>query len=267
MLKTCLTLFIAMLLLGCGGKEEVLYEGLPLKIWVERLQSPDEADRKDALNVIKSIGKPASAAEKRVRGVARNDPYTDVKMLAIETLKAMKASTVEFHSFVEQYDMPIRELMRDNGEDEDKIDEVEEAIQDEFATFDLEEKASGDDDLSFLQEMEAEALDTIGKYRKVADRDEEESVVPSDPDEFDKWSNNRFQGEVQQLMSQISNPRVLASLLANGGSADKLFAATKLSQMRGVDEEIVKMLEAAQSDPDSLIRSLVNKALNNWEMP
>ena len=267
MLKISIILMFTSLLLGCGGEEEVLYEGLTLKMWVDRLQSPEAADRKDALEVIKSIGKQAIAAESKVRQIARNDPYTDVKMLAIETLKAMKVTTVEFQTFVNQYDMPIMDLMRDTTEFEDEFDEEQAQIQEEFETFDLMERASGDDDLSFLREMEAEALDTIGRYKKVADRDEEDSLIPTDPEEYAQWSDDRFKGDVQDLLGQISNPRVLAAIHSGGDNIDKLFAASKLSQMKGVDEDIVKALEAAQSNPDSLIQALVEQALKNWEMP
>jgi hypothetical protein len=263
MFKTITILFCISLLVGCGGEEEPLYEGLTLNMWINRLESPDAEDRKDALGVIKGIGKKALTAENQVRKIAQNDPFIDVKMLAIETLQAMNVTTVEFQSFITQFETPFTEEVDeefDYGDEEDFEDE--DMIDSEV----LVEGYSGEDDLLYLRDLEEGLFDTVeGKSQQ--DRDDLNKTIPTDPDEYKKWSEEQYKGEVSDLLNQISNPRVLATILSDGESIDKLFAATKLSQMTGADEQIVKALEDASSDPDSTIRRLVKQALEKWEMP
>ncbi len=266
MVKSTFILICVTLLIGCGGEEEPLYEGLTLKMWINRLESPDAENRKDALGIIKEIGKPARIADPQVRAIARNDPFNDVKMLAIETLQAMNLTTVEFQSFITQFETPLSEDIDEEFDygDEDELEKIE--ADDPEAEYDLMESVSGEDDLKYLQDLEDGLFDSI-EGKSQADRENMGKTIPSDPDEFKKWSEDNYKGEVSDLLNQISSPRVLATILSDGESIDKLFAATKLSQMSGADEEIFKALEAASSDPDSTIRRLVEQALKNWEMP
>ena len=73
-IKWCIIICLVYLILGCGGGDKPLYQGLPLKTWVERLEAPEPEIRVDALKVIADIGKPARPAETYVRDAARNDP-------------------------------------------------------------------------------------------------------------------------------------------------------------------------------------------------
>ncbi|MFH0766343.1 MAG: HEAT repeat domain-containing protein, partial [Calditrichota bacterium] len=95
------------LLLSCGSPPEAKYDGMPLSVWVERLQSPVPEARQDALRVIASAGSAARRVEYFVLKLAREEENPNVKMEAVRTLEAMGAPVIEFEDFVKLYQGPI----------------------------------------------------------------------------------------------------------------------------------------------------------------
>jgi len=239
-------LIILTLLLGCKGKDNQVYQGLPLKTWIIRLDAPEKEIRIDAMKVIAEIGEPAISAEPYLRMIARKDPSTEIRINAIMSLEAINAATAEFQDFIDEYHAP---LIPDEFEEyqaeiaEQQLDDPEEELF-----------SSGDGDLEFLQDLEAGLLDV---------QKSESTMIPRDSAELAEWVSN-FQGDaISNIMNQLQNPAVLAMLLKSGGDAEKIMAATKLSEMEGSNSQVIEALEKATDNP--LISDLVKQALEQWE--
>jgi len=233
------------LVLGCAKPEEPLYQGLTLKTWVERLESSEPEVRADAVKVIQGIGLSARPAENSIRQIARNDPYPDVRILAVEALEAMGASTLEFQNLLEAYHAPV-------------IPEEEELPEFMDEEAELLEHISGADDIAFLQ--------AIIEYRADTGR-LDTTMVPTDSAELAQWIEERRSDAISGLLHQIENPTVLALILEAGNLIERQFAARMLADMEGEDSRIIQALERAVDDPDSLVRSAAFEALKRWEAP
>ncbi len=243
--KYIIFLIILTLLAGCKGKDKQIYQGLPLKTWIIRLDAPEKEIRIDAMKVIAEIGEPAIFAEPYLRQIARKDPSPEVKIHAIEALEAINAPTAEFRNFIDEYNAPIIP-------DEEEMFEVIE----EVSTEDIEDfsSGSGGDDLEFLQDFEAGLLD--------ADK-REFGMFPLDSADLSEWVN-RFQNDaIANIKNQLRNPSVLALLLKSGNNAEKLFAANRLAELEGSNSQVFEALENALDD--SLVMEAVEKALERWE--
>ncbi|MCF7810293.1 HEAT repeat domain-containing protein [bacterium] len=238
-------LIIFIVLLGCKGKNDKVYQGLPLKTWIIRLDAPEKEIRIDAMKVITEIGEPAISAEPYLRQIARKDKSPDVKMNAIMALEAINAATAEFQDFIEEYNAPII------PEDEEFGIVSEEEIPEEAEEVDFD---MAGDDLEYLQDLEAGLLDNP---------ETESTMIPQDSAELAEWVDNYQIDAVADIMNQLSNPTVLAMLLNSGSDAEKLLAATKLAEMEGSNSQVVEALENAVDNPQ--ISELVKQALKRWE--
>ncbi len=246
-IKWCIIICLVYLIAGCGGSDEPLYQGLPLKTWVKRLEAPETEIRVDALKVIADIGKPARPAKRYVRDVARNDPSTEVRLLAIEALEAMDVPAVEFQNFLDSYYAPII------PDSEEYFDDFERDVSDED---DLLEHASGDDDLAFLRAFEEDRLDSVTSRLS--------EPMPKDSAEFIRWFTNHQSEEVLNLTNQLNNPKMLAKLLEVGSVIEREFAARKLIEIVGDDPKIIEALEKASNDSIDTIRQAAEEALQKW---
>jgi hypothetical protein len=244
--KYLIYLIILTLLLGCKGKDEKIYQGLPLKTWIMRLDAPEKEIRIDAMKVIAEIGEPAISAEPYLRQIARKDQSPEVKMNAIMALEAINSATAEFQDFIDEYNAPLIPSY-----DEDLKLEAEEAVDEELEEVDLD---IAGDDLEYLQDLEAGVFE---------EPDSGSTMIPQDSAGLADWVNNYQIDAVADIMNQLSNPAVLAMLLNSGSDADKLLAATKLSEMEGSNSLVVEALEKAVDNPQ--ISDLVKKALKQWE--
>ncbi len=242
----CAAMFVTALIAGCGEPKEPLYQGLPLKVWVKRLEAPEPEIRADALEVIADVGNPARAAEQYVRNLARNDPSTEVRMLAIKALEAMDVPVVEFQDFLDAYYAPIIPDSEEYFDDMAKNDEDEE----------LNEKISGDDDLSYLKAFEENKLDSMAS--RLSD------MMPKDSAEYQEWLEERQAGEVLNLLNQLSNPKMLAKILEIGNAVEREFAARRLGEIPGDDPDIIEALEKASNDTVDIIRQAAEEALHRW---
>ena len=247
---TILLIFLTVVFVcGCGGEKKPLYQGLPLKTWVDRLESGEPEIRADALKVIADIGRSARVAEDNVRKLARNDPSIKVRLNAIEALEAMGASTVEFLEFIDSYYKPIIPIG-----DEETVD-----LDEEISTEDeLSEKIDTEDDLAYLRALEEGTLDTI--------QEKTFSVMPRDSADYEVWLRERIHEEVQDMMNKLSNPTMLAAMLEFGGDLEREYAACKLAELSGDNPEIIEALEKAEDDPLEEVRQAAEKALENWQL-
>lgn len=239
-----IALFLALgLLLGCKGKEPI-YQGLPLKIWVMRLDAPEKEVRLDAIKVIAEIGEPAISAEPFLRQIARKDASLEVRIHAVEALDAINASTTEFQAFVDEYYAPIIP--------EDELQELEEELP---ADEDEDITASYDgDDLEYLQGLETGIFDELAR---------ESTMIPLDSAELTEWIEKHQGTAINNVINQLRNPKVLALLLGSGDDSEKLFAAKQLAEIEGIDTQVFEALKKASNDP--LLKDFVEEALENWE--
>ena len=217
-------------------------------MWVARLDSTEPNIRADALEVITGIGKPARPlAENAVRKIAREDPFADVQMLAIEALEVMGAETQEFQTFLDTYS----EASGNDDTDDERMEHL-----------------SGEDDLDYLHDLQAEGADStptvVGSERRERLN---RNVIPADPDEQRVWSETHRMEDMETFLSQLRNPTVLADILAMGDLIERRFAALMLAEGQGENERVVEALQRAGEDSDSLVRATVETALERWRLP
>lgn len=242
MRKKCIFLISILFFIGCGGSDKPLYEGLTLKTWVDRLATPDDDIRLDALRVIASIGVRGRAAESYVLEIAREDPSPKVRLAAIEALESMGVPIVEFGDFLDLCNSPLIPT-----EDVREYEEIEE----EFG-----EGASGENDLEYLKQLEYGEPDSFAK---------DTVMIPEDPDERLEWANARMSESMADILTMLDNPQVLTALLQVGDKLERLYAAQKLSQFSGDNIEIINALELLQNSPDSSLKKAASEALKHWK--
>ncbi|MDP8240686.1 MAG: HEAT repeat domain-containing protein [Candidatus Hatepunaea meridiana] len=248
-MKKLYALIIILLLLSCGKPSEPLYEGMPLKTWVKRLESPEREVREDALKVITKIGKPAIATEPYLRKIANNDPSSEIRVRAIEALEKMDLPVVEYQTFLEEYNSPIIPVS-----EEDELKELAREIEGEDQ--DLLRHASGDDDLEYLK---AWGEGTLGK-----ERHGDTIKMPKDSAEFAKWLQDRKGEAVDNLLNQLKNPKMLALLLKMGNKVERNFAALRLGQLEGEDNDILEALQQALGDSSDQVSEAAEEAIKKW---
>jgi len=233
---------------GCGGKKEELYQGLPLKTWVKRLNSPESEIRADALNVIAGIGEQARPAEAQVRKVARSDPSIQVRLLAIDALEAMGEPISEFYEFIEDYNKPI---IPTEEEELSSLDE-EMSTEDEMTA-----KIAEEDDLELLKAFVEGKTDSINRS--------ETSLMPTDSAEFEEWVRQKISNEALNMINKLSNPTMLAELLSSGSDLEREFAARRLAELSGDNPDVVTALEKALEDPKEEVQRAAAQALKTWQ--
>lgn len=240
-------LFIAA---GCGDKDEPSYEGLTLKMWVERLDSPDPMVRLDALGVIKRVGIRALHAEEYIRNLARREKDAEVKMAAIETLEAMGAPVIEFSDFIDLYSAPIIP-------DEEEFNTDTDGMDSEMMEF--MSHASVEEDIEYLQRLaRGEDEDSLLK---------DTTMVPKDPDEFEVWAQKKQNSSISVVLNMLDNPAVLSEMIKIGDNVEREFALRKLGNISGSNEDVVKTLTQATQLPDSNLVRLAQRALKHWQIP
>lgn len=229
------------LTVNCTREQQPLYQGLPLKVWMERLGAPEPEVRKDALEIIIDIGKPARLAERSVVDIARNDQYPDIRYTAVEALRSMGASTYEFDELVEEFNAPTIPIEEENLEGE--IDE-------------LSEHSSGEDDFAYLKDL----IDgTLESHHSRSD------TVPTDSASMKNLVQDMQDEDVTVLLNQLQHPAVLARLLKLGNVIEKRFAASMLSEIEGSNDTILEILNQARFDSDSLVAESAEKAYQHWK--
>lgn len=244
-----LVLLILLVALGCSSDEESLYEGLTLKAWAERLDSPDPAVKLDALKVIRTIGVKARPAEEHIRNIAREDSDHEVALAAIEALEAMGAPVIEFGEFLDLYYAPvipdeeIEIIEEENGEDAEEMSE-------------FMEHASVAADIEYLQRLNLGDLDLDQP---------DTSQIPTDPEQFETWKQMKRSSSISDLLDLLNSPEVLNELLKNGGKLEQEFAVRKLATLSGSNPEILNSLLGLTSVTDSSLQQAVSTALNNWK--
>ncbi len=249
--KPIVVLALVLILIGCGKKPEPLYEGLPMQVWVERLKSPDALVRLDALNVLCNLGRTALSIEDEIRSLARDDPNTQVKIRAIETLESMGAVTVEFNDIIQAYNAPLIPT-----DDEDySNEEFDAAVDSAMDSADLLEHAKSDDDLSYLAQIENSEADTTPLADKFS------SEVPTDPDEYTNWVRKHQSSVVSNILNMLNNPDVLKELLQSGGALEREYAAQKLAELNINDPEITSALKLLTSSSDTSLSRTAKEAL------
>jgi len=239
-------LVLICLLIGCGSREP-LYQGLPLSVWVVRLNSPDEEVRADALTVIAEIGKPAESAENYVREIAEGDPSTNIRMKAIEALEAMDASTARYQDFIDKYYAPLIP-----EEDDLPVNELVDSEDDE----DIFEGISGEDDLEFLEALERGILDTAPESRF--------NLEPTDSVAKAEKLINMQREEVAKLFERLRNPQMLSQILAYGNAIEREFAGQILAELTEDDPQVLKAIENVLSDSSDQVRKALELALKQW---
>ena len=240
-------IFICMIS-GCGGAETRTYEGLPLKKWVERLESPEKEIRLDALSVIKGIGKEAIATEPHVRKLARFDSSPDVRLSAIETLETFDVTVVEFQEFLDDYYSPIIPT-----NEQDELDLLESEFDDVDEDVDIFKHISGADDLAFLKELMEGSPDS---------RDRADSnIMPRDSAGYAEWIGKHRGDAISNLLNQLKNPDMLALMLEFGDDTEREFAAGQLSELNIENPDIIEAIEKALEDPNDSVRIAAQRAL------
>lgn len=268
MIKTAkylsLILSFALFILSCGKEDAQLYEGLPLKTWVDRLESPDPDIRMDALKVIGSIGIKARVVEDYIRDLASDERIPEVKMEAIKTLESMKVRVIEFNDFIDLYNAPLNPFETDEldenivydsdlefQEDTDNLDELE--MDEEFL-----QHASGDDDLEYLKMIASGQLD-------LEDIDTS-SISNSSGSGFSKWLPSEQTNEISNLLNMLNNPVVLRELLNSGDELTRDFALKKLGVQSGSVDGMKELLtELLGATNDTSVVQAAEKALKNWK--
>ncbi|NQT33557.1 hypothetical protein HQ587_00095 [bacterium] len=250
-IKYLIALIIICMIFGCGGAENRTYEGLPLKTWVERLESPEKETRLDALSVIKGIGKPAIAAEPYVRKLARYDPSPAVMLSAIETLETFKVTVVEFQEFLDDYYSPIIPA----GE-QDELDLFENETE-EFDDDDILEHISGADDLAYLKELMEGSLDSGERA--------DSNIMPRDSAGYADWMGRHRSEAIDNLLNQLNNPDMLALMLEFGEDIEREFAARQLSELDLENPKINEAIEKALEDPNDSVRVIAERALKKLD--
>jgi|GEM_PF-1391921 len=263
-MKKILVLLLAVgLLASCNGSKEPEAQGLKLSVWVGRLDDADAAIRLDALSVLKEMGKPAATAEDKVRTLARNDQYPDVKMKAIEALQAMGKNVDEFKAFIAYYTAPFDDTpTEDGGMSNDEFDNEGGGSSDDGGGSMRKTRGSSGNDLDILREMIEDSLKLQTK-----DSSGNASKIPQTQQDLVQLGAKRRSESMQNLMDQIGNPSVLADLLSNGDMQEKVYALSKLSLSSGENERVVSALDLAKLDPDSNIRRLAKEAGKHWTLP
>ncbi len=246
-IKYLIALIVFYMISGCGGTEEKTYEGLPLKTWVERLESQEKEIRLDALSVIRNIGKPAIAAEPYVRKLARFDSSPDVRLSAIETLEMFEVTVVEFQEFLDDYYSPIIPTS-----EQDELDLLENEIED-FEDDDILKHISGGDDLAYLKELMEDSLDGRDKA--------DSNIMPRDSAGYAEWISKHRSEAIANLLNQLKNPEMLALMLEFGDDIDREFAADRLSELSFENPRIIEAIEKALEDPNDSVRIAAEKAL------
>lgn len=242
--RLALTVALALAVLAapsCRRTPEKLYEGLPLQVWAQRLESADPDERLDALKVLTSARRDAAALQDRIRTIARTDPHRDIRFQAVCCLDSMGANIAEFQAFLDSLTQPPEE-----GE---SYVPAETEFED-----DISEKASGEDDLQYLKELE-----------EGVEESETTSVAPSDTEAVQELAERQRAAEIGTLVNQMRNPRVLATLLTGADAAEQRYAAQILAEMSGDDPVVLEALEKAASSPDTLVRTLARRALEKWK--
>jgi len=248
-MKKLFALIIILLLLSCGKPSEPLYEGLPLKTWVKQLESPEREVREDALKVITKIGKQAIPTEPYLRKIANNDPSPEIRMQAIDALETMDLPVVEFQTFLEEYNSPIIPIS-----EEDELKELAREIEGEDE--DMLRHASGGDDLKYLKAWSEGTLD----QQRLGDT----IKMPKDSVEFAKWLQDRKGEAVGNLLNQLKNPKMLALLLKMGNKVERNFAALRLGQLEGKDDDILESLQQALGDSSDQVSKAAEEAIKKW---
>lgn len=243
-----LNLVIAVIVTGCGNAPEPLYEGFTLREWVRSLESSEPGIRQDALEVIASAGPVAREWERSIRAVALNDEDNIVKMKAIETLAIIGAPVIEFQEFIDLYNAP---LIPDGSEYFSESEEEEDP--------DILKNISGEDDLTFLKELESDNL---------LDAPVDTGMVPSDSVELALWVDERQSDAARDLLLSLENPLTLSKILLYGNRLQREYAARALIEMTGEDPVVITTLESIEDDdPDADIRKYASKALEKWKRP
>ncbi|MFN3821290.1 MAG: hypothetical protein ACK4OO_03065 [bacterium] len=240
---------VIMILLGSCSKREPEYSGIRLSQWVAMLDAPDPVERADALQALAKMGKSAKITEMKIRDIARRDPDLKVRLEAINTLKALELPITEFEEFYKEMTTPLFFEESDTlapGIGEEAFPESEQ----ETSGANL----PGDSDLFNISPDTDTAKIAIESF-------------PQDTTRLEIWRRAKRAEEVDNLLIQLQNPLVLAEILRVGEMEEKRLAAKKLAQMSGSDALVVEALEAALSDPDTVVRSAVKEALSRWSRP
>ena len=246
-IKYLIALVIIWVISGCGGAEKRTYEGLPLKTWVERLESPESEIRLDALSVIKGVGKPAIAAEPYVRKLARYDPSPAVRLSAFETLETFGVPVVEFQGFLDDYYSPIIP-----ASEQDELDILENEIE-ESEDDDILKHISGEDDMAYLKELMEGSIS--GGDRA------DSNIMPRDSAGYAEWIGRHRSEAIDNLLNQLKNPEMLALMLEFGEDIEREFAARRLSELSFENPGIIEAIEKALEDPNDSVRIAAEKAL------
>lgn len=216
--KFLMYLISVFILTGCSGSRDQLYQGLPLSVWVERLKSPEDEIRADAIEVLIEIGKPALATEPYLREIARTDPSHVIRVLAIEALDGLDRPIVEFHNFLDDYNAPI-------------IPGIDSELEALYNTYDDEVdfhgKISGADDLAYLKALEE---GTLG-----SERDNPDDEASSDGYRNEEWIEKMQKNNVSNLLNQLNNPKLLELLLEHGESLERDYAGRKLNILEDME--------------------------------
>jgi hypothetical protein len=251
MLKTIhICVLIALLITGCG-KSSPSYQGLPLKVWAERLKSDDQAIRGDAVTAIGIMGVNAKSMEFRIREIAKQDPSFKVRLEAIYALDSMKVSTLEFAKFRISMTTPA------TADEGDTLDaEMSDELNDEMSDTSSGSSTPDDDDITYLKSLEdgTTAVDS--------------TVMPTEPEAQQQWTEQRRNESASKVLNELSNPFVLSQLLSTGGPDERRYAIKILSQQQGgQNASVVDALESAKADSDSLVRKAAIEALKKWSRP
>lgn len=254
-------LIILGLVVSCNGSKEPEAQGLKLSVWVERLDDSDPAVRLDALTVIKEIGKPAGSAEDKIRTLARQEQYPDVKMKAVEALQAMGKSVEEFRAFIAYYTAPFDDTPTEDGGMSTKTYD-----EDGGGTYNdgqgSRTPGGSSDDLDMLKEL----MEDSAKFL-IPDSLGNASRQQADEKQLVQLGQKRRTESMQNLMDQIQNPGTLVSMLEMGDLQEKIYALSKLASQSGENSQVVSALDIAQLDSDSTIRRLAKQASKNWTLP
>ncbi len=229
------------MLIGCGKKKELTFEGLPLSIWEERLDSSDPAIQIDALEVLEKAARDALPAEDMVRRTARESSDTKVIIQAVQTLEAMGAVIREFRSIIDLYNAPLIPTEAEIEEDEFSDDAMDEA--------ELMEHASGDDDLNYLKQLAREEADTT--FRD--DESNSSDMIPTNPDELKEWVKSHQGTAVSDVLNMLSNPAVLKEMMNSGGALEQAYAVKKLMELSIDDLDLIEMMKSLNINPDSIL--------------
>jgi HEAT repeat protein len=239
---------LTILLSGCGTEPE--YEGISLKNWVKQLESSEQTLRIEAAEAIGHIGLKAKDAVPELRDIAERDPMPKVRVAAILALKELGVKKSEYDAYLEEVTTPLIEPMSE-------MDSLEFSDEEGQFSEDYMFNALSEDDIEYLQQLEAPSDSDSVAY---------EDDMPQDPDEQKDWLETRRKEQVTALLQQFRNPEVLSELLRAGDITEKRFAARMLAgQTGGMNQRVYEALQSAITDPDTLLKKLSAEALKKWE--